>query len=348
MKLRGKEIAEKLGVSPATVSLVLNDKPGVGDEMRKHILNYVRESGYTPTVAPAQIRKGNGTIQFIIYKKHGMVVGDNHFYSDIMEAVEHSARREGFTLSVTYLNEQTDHIPSVIRMQNNENPAAMIVLATEMDKKDIKYFRTVKVPLVFIDNYFEGQEFNMISIDNVQGLYQAMRYLKSIGHRNIGYVHSSMDIYNFKQRSHGFLNAVEANGLTFRKENLYEVQTTSTETYDALVEKLKKKPGITALFADNDTIAISVIKVLEAHGIPVPERVSIIGFDDMPFCDMVTPKLTSVHVQRRQMGYYAMERLLGILKSGSRETISMMVGTALTIRNSTANNRILPEITAEE
>ena len=335
MKLKSKDIAKKLSISPSAVSLALNNKPGVSEETRKKVLKVIEQMGYTTNMLSKPALTHNHNIRFIVYKKHGLVVSDTPFFSALMEGIDREARSLGYNLIVTYMDENKDNLMKILRIIKETSPNGIMLLATEMTKEDLKPFKKLNIPLLLLDSYFESENLDTVIINNIQGVYKATCYLAELGHIDIGYLHSSVWINNFDQRMAGFKKAINDKGLKLNKNFIFCLESTIDGSYKNMLKILEKKPKLpTAMFADNDIIAFGAIKAMKEFGIRIPQDVSVVGFDDMPFCEMTDPPLTTVRVYKQRMGMIALKRLVERIDETPAETIRIEVNTTLIERKS--------------
>ena len=225
MPIRAKDIAEKLGVSTTTVSLVLNNKPGVGQETRERVLKEIESLGFETNIKikPTASLKN---IRFILFKSHGLVVGDTPFFSKLIESIEGEARNNGFNIIISYLSKDTNTREYVKQFESEESTAGILLLATEMSKEDIETFADTNVPVLALDNCFDSVQIDSVQIDNIEGTSKAISYFAACGHTDIGYLHSSADIYNFEQRYIGFKAALQQNELEFKPDNVINLEPT--------------------------------------------------------------------------------------------------------------------------
>jgi len=334
MALKVKDIADRLGVSQATVSLVLNNKPGVSEETRKKVLKFIEEMGYDTNILSKPALKHNGNIRFIVYKKHGKVVSDTPFFSALMEGIDSEARDSGYSLVVSYVNEK-DNKPEILRILQENPPEGIIILATEMVSEDVADFKRLGIPIVVLDNYFISEKLDTVIINNIEGAYEATKYIIKKGHTDIGYLSSKVHINNFLERREGFLKAIKESGLDFDPKFEYKIGSTLEEAYQDMLVLLDNNPPIpSAFFADNDIIALGAVKALKQKGLKIPEDVSIVGFDDMPFCEMIEPSLTTVRVYKQKMGMIAVRRLRSKIEDEAEENVKIEIMTELIERNS--------------
>lgn len=335
MKMRAKEIAKILGVSPSTVSLVLNNKPGVGDETRQQVLKFLRENDYdVPDYFPQ--KPVNRNLQFIIYKKHGRVISDTPFFSVLIESINRAARDADFHLIITYLSEKQDDIPSVLLQIEKTRPSGLLILATEMEEKDVDWFNYLHYPMLLLDNQFDSKDIDTVGINNADGVYKAVRHLLNAGHREIGYLNSKIWIHNFERRLKQFKSCMLEHGAALTEGNIFNLDSTVEGAYldmKAYLARCKDLP--TALFAANDILALGALRALKEAGYRVPEDISLVGFDDMSFCDMSEPPLTTVHVYNQQMGSAAVKRLVELIEQPAAEIQKTYISTKLVVRKST-------------
>jgi len=336
MKLKAKDIAKKLSISPSAVSFALNNKPGVSEETRRKVLKVIEQMGYnTNNILSKSALTHNRNIRFIIYKKHGLVVSDTPFFSALIEGIDREARSLGYNLIVTYMDEKKDNLMKILHIIKGTSPDGIMLLATEMTKEDLKPFKKLNIPLLLLDSYFESENLDTVIINNIEGAYKATCYLIELGHRDIGYLHSSVWINNFDHRMAGFKKAINNKGLKLKENLIFCLESTIDGSYKNMFNILESKPKLpTALFADNDIIAFGAIKAMKEFGIRIPQDVSVIGFDDMPFCEMIDPPLTTVMVYKQRMGMIALKRLVERIDEAPAETIRIEVNTTIVGRKS--------------
>ena len=333
---RMKDIAKQLGVSPATVSLVLSNKPGVSDATRARILETLKKTGYDVAGGRPMLHGGIMNLQLIVYKKQGLVVSDTPFFSELIEGIQREAHRHGLDLTVTYVSDsETDRLNA--KLLGGSAADGIILLATEMQPPDLRPFQKGKFRLVVLDAHFMDEPVEMVMIDNTQGAYAAVDYLIQSGHRRIGYLGGSLRIRNFEEREHGYRMALRHAGIPVDESLLLSVEPTLEGAYRdcaALFAGGMRLP--TAFFADNDIIAVGAIKALREKGVRIPQEVSLVGFDDMPVCTVVEPALTTMRVCKRKMGRIAVRRLLESARDDDGVFCSTAIHTDLVIRDSVA------------
>jgi DNA-binding LacI/PurR family transcriptional regulator len=309
MKVTIKDIAERAGVSVATVSNALNDRKGVNEENRLRILQIARQMGY-PSERTAQ---AGAYIRLISFKRNGRVLMDTQFYAELIAAVEEECRSNALNLSAMTINIEQDYdYMQTIKDVCREECAGLLLLATEMRSVDLEPFFKAVSPVLLLDNVFAHLSINAVCVDNENAGYMATQRLLFMGHRNIAHITYNVHTNNTIVRRHAFESAMREYGLPITEESIWKVSPTMDGAYEDMQRLLEAHASAmpTAFFACNDLVAIGCMRAMQDYGLRVPEDVSIVGMDDLSICQTSNPPLSSVRVPRRQMGRAAVRRLL--------------------------------------
>lgn len=332
MKTIMQDIAKIAGVSPGTVSNALNDRKGVGKDTKAKIIKIAEEMGYFRNT-----KKNEGkVIRLIKYKKNGHVVADTPFFSSLIEACEKECRKNGYELLISQVVYGEHTKEDVYKIVNHHKIDGILLLATEMDEGDFKYFDGIEIPIVVIDSYFKEVNYDYVAINNTKGAYSATKYLIDKGHENIGLLGSNIEIKNFKYRFEGYKKTLETFNLEFNESNNVYVDPTIEGAYNDFKTYLEKNRNNlpTAFFALNDIIALGAIKAMNEEGINVPNDVSLVGFDDIPFSSYSSPGVTTVKVHTKIMGRTAVKRLMESIENDIEITLKIEINTELIERES--------------
>lgn len=334
MAITAKELAKKLGISEAAVSMALNNKPGVSIATRNKVIEAAERFGYdfSRISESTLVSSIKGNITFAIYKKHGAVVSDTPFFNHLTEGIEHTCKNLRYQLHVSYLYDDGE-----IQHQIESLPVydGIILLATEMRKEDFAPFEKIKVPIVVLDTYYPSSPFNCVIINNFQGAFNATEHLIRRIKEQPGYLHSSYQIGNFDERADGFYKAVRAAGMSVSRSPVINLTPSLDGSYHDMLEALENGTvPSSGYFADNDNIAAGAMKALIEKGYKVPQDISIVGFDNMPFCTYVEPPLSTVDVPKAYLGKVAVERLIQIITDKDIHPLKIEVSTRLIKRKS--------------
>ena len=336
MNIKIKDIAELANVSPATVSLALNNKPGISKATRQKILEIAqslrderdRQHPLTPL--------NRGAIRFLKIVKHGKILNRDHevFISKYIDALEQEARQHGYNLEINTFN--TSDIHETIAHIKDADIAGLIVLGTELEHRDLEPFGHIELPISFIDTRFKFKKFDFVDMDNIQAVSQIVQHFIEQGHQEIGFIGSSNHARNFELRHVGFQEALRYFKIPYANAYTFFVSSTFDGAYHDMLHILKKGAKLpTALFCVNDLIAYGCIKAFQEMGVKVPDEVSIIGFDDLPMSAMMNPPLTTMKVSQREIGQMAIQLLLGRIHGEFKApTIKISIGGRLICRES--------------
>lgn len=333
MSITAKELAKKLNLSEAAISMALNRKPGVSTKTRKMVLEAAEKYGYDFTRVSGRSSR-SGVVTFVVFKKHGAVVSDTPFFSEVTEGVQQKCSEYGFKLNIEHVYKEDYPDRQAERIMDSD-PAGIILLGTEMSKEDFLPFSRLQIPVVLLDVYMRDANVDCILINNSQGAYLATEYLISATKSQPGYLHSSYSISNFEERADGFYKAIRAHGMSTSKSIVHRLTPSIEGATADMLEILNAGEEIArAYFADNDLIAIGAMRALQHKGYHIPEDVAIIGFDNLPMCNYIDPPLTTINVPKKYMGEIAVARLLARINARQFVPIKIEVHTNLVSRRS--------------
>lgn len=331
MKASIKVISEMTGFSPATVSNALNRKRGVSRDTITKVLNVAETLGYSNK---ARISK----IKFVIYKKNGLIINDSPFFPAVIEGVERQAKSLQYETMFCNLNCDSPDCEEQIRIILDDTSSAVILLGTEMTEPDFKLFENPKCPLILLDGWSETITFDSVLISNTDSACKAVEYLIENGHKKIGYLKGRFRIKAFSYRSIGYKRAMTRQGFVPEQKYTITLGTTIESAYRDMMEHLERTRDLpTAFFADNDVIALGAMRALQEKGFRVPHDISIIGFDNIPFGEISSPRLTTIHVFKQEMGEIAVRRLSDQIKLGNKVKTKIQVCTEFVERESVRN-----------
>ncbi|MBU9728260.1 LacI family DNA-binding transcriptional regulator [Diplocloster modestus] len=345
MKLKIKDIAKKAGVSTTAVSFALNGKAGISDETRKKILDIVKEEGYTTN---ALMKTGgmesDGSLmesKLIMLLCPVSNLGEEDSWNvslsfyEIMKEIEKSINEYHHYLFFKSVQIQAGFQEKLKEIIETYRIRGIIVLATDLTSQEMKAICDVPVPVVAIDRYFRDISVDCISFDNFAGACEAVRYLIGLGHTKIGYICSTVDSENFKERQAGYEATLRENGIEPEKAYMIRVDNNGQEIEPYLMEalgRLSKLP--TAFFTESDTLAVETIKCLQQLKIDVPGEVSVVGFDNIVVANLVTPELTTMSVPWTDLADLAVGRLIDKMEEEQGRNLKMKIEVKLIERNS--------------
>jgi LacI family transcriptional regulator len=339
-----KEIALAAGVSQATVSMVRKGRRGVSDVVRARVESLLTENNYNfiafrTSGGLAANQSGvelTKCIQLIIFKKHAMLVeGNDGFVSSIICALDFEARAIGYQLLLRVIGplQQDEMLNSIA-----QTPAdGVLLIATEMTQDEQDMFSVCKKPLVILDSDFICSPYSCVTMNNRELAFNAVSHLLDLGHPRIGYLQSSIATGNFRSRAQGYNEAIAANQQAYDTRLIYYLRPTLNAAYQDMHDQLTGgNTPPSALFADNDIIALGAIKALMERGYHIPQDISVIGVDNIPFGAVSQPPLTTMGIPCSDIGKWAIRLLMQAIDIPDTPKTKVQVGATLIRRNSTA------------
>ncbi|WP_333485672.1 LacI family DNA-binding transcriptional regulator [Paenibacillus sp. SYP-B4298] len=339
-----EDIAALAHVSKSAVSLAFSGKPGISEETRARIIQIAQENGYAPRARKSSLPQPelapNPTLRFIACTNSGIVLeqfNKQPFFMELIQCIEEQCRLRGYSLLYSsvpaeQLEEKLDQFAA------EHEVSGMILLGTNLTREQIELIASRERNLVVLDTCVDTLNANFIVMNNQMGAYQACKHLIELGHTRIGYIESSHRMYNFDARRKGFLLALAEHELGLRKEDIFTTLPTVITPQDDFKHIIEQRRDDlpTAFFCECDYIAISAMKSLMELGIRVPGDISIVGFDNINESMVISPELTTVHVEKEKIAELAVTMMKHLMSSESSISVKTTVDTRLIVRRSTA------------
>lgn len=289
-----EDIAKTLGVSKSTVSKALNGAWDVSDAMRRAVVETAVELGYS------RLRRGEEAPRLAVFITNMDYASPEDFGYDILVGFRKLAEPAGYQVSVISLDYKLEKSIAYDQYMLQGNYLGGLFLGLSLDDPWLRDFETCRTPTVLYDNRVSGNpRVTYVGADNAEGMFLAVQYLKSLGHRKIGYLSSALGAYVYQQRQQAFFQAMQKNGLCDQAlaRDSYFFSVCMEEHLPALLGL-----GCTAILCSHDSLAIGALDHCRKTGIRVPEDVSILGFDDLPRCQGTQPPLTTIRQDRTELG----------------------------------------------
>jgi LacI family transcriptional regulator len=304
------DIARVSGVSPATVSLVLNNKPGVAQETRARVFETAETLGYPIKVTdPGQHSRSLATIGVIVRNDSETAPYENPFYSRILLGIEDACRRSQINLLFATVPTDKNNRPTQTPpLLYNEMVEGLLFVGTLLDKGILAARGRRIPPVILVDAYAVPDRYDGVVSDNFGAAYQAVEYLIRKGHRRIAMVGGEADTYpSLRDRRSGYLRAMRDHEL----DEVYcaDFNINQSSGYAEVTHILNTQPQISALFCINDHIAATALRAAQAAGRQIPRDISLIGYDDISLSQNLSPALTTLRVDTAAMGRAAVNLL---------------------------------------
>ena len=335
-----KEIAERAGVSKATVSLALNGRRGGAHEPRIKVLKIAEEKGNRVPTKPIVDNKSLGFIMFARIYKPGWSPNEDQtsFIMEYINGMNRVVSDEGYTFEIFdyHSNRMDDFIGEV----TFRKPKGVIILGTELSEEDVKALNNLPIPHLLIDTYFEQVSKDYVNMANIGALYEVVKHFDQTGHTSISMVTCRVKSGNVLMRERGFNLAASQLGLSPSIPPI-EVDPGFDGAYRDMQRYLAEGGRLPeGLFCYNDLAAFGVVKALKEYGLKIPQDISIIGFDNLPMSFMMEPHLTTVKIPNQKIGELAANAIINRIRNKSKEShapLGMLVSGSLIIRESVRN-----------
>lgn len=317
-----KDVAKKAGVSVGAVSLALNNKKGVSEETRTKILEIAEEMNYKHSIRNQENDSNNlYNLRLVIVSKN-MVVG-NHaqtqpFFSTLINNILSLSDHKSLSITLSYV--QYEDLVLYARKLSTENAIdGIILLSTDLANDDLmNTVNTIDTPIVLLDSSQKLMNLNQIGVNNEQGATIAADYILNNGFKRIGYAMSEKRSYNFNERYNAFINRIESKNIYLEEEDIYHFSPMFLEVNNEMKIKLNNANTIPSIFfCENDAIAISLVRTLQELDYKIPEDVSVIGFDDIPESTIISPRLTTISVDKVNFAKLAVKQLIDAIENNT-------------------------------
>lgn len=328
--MRIKDVATAAGVSTATVSHVINNTRFVTNETRERVTLAIKRLNYYPNAQARSFALGRSTTL-------GLVVSDiaNPFFPEIIKAVELAAYEHGYDVVLANTSYDAARTSNYVRRFIERKVAGVLLMTSELDTKLIAELRRQQVAVVFLDLGRPGAQMSNIVVDYEQGIEQAIKHLKDLGHTRIAYVGGPKHLRSAVKRLEAFENSVKR-FLPRAKPIIREGDFQMGGGLRIATELLQLKVRPTALVVANDLMAVGAMRACRTFGLHVPRDVSIIGYDDIALAQMTDPPLTTVQLPRAELGRAAVEAVMEIIEHPQGFGVERHIATKLMVRDSTA------------
>jgi len=341
MIIKLKDVAERAGVSEATASLVLNNKPGIKESTRHKVLDAAAALGYTP----------NGTAQSLATNKTktiGLVVTDieNPFFGSLTKHIDQAIRSYGYGLILSVSNDNIETEDKILQDFLRKRVEGIIIVPSFTKRLDFRIYETLekrKIPFIFTTTFYPGYENRSVMTDFPRGTYLLVKYLLDMGHRSIGFFLSSDPTVALSAlRIEGYRRALAEKGLSVEPDMIIPCARPDYHAayQEATLFLRRKKPD--ALIAINDYMALGIKRAAEEQGYLIPEQLSIAGYDDVAFASLSEIPLTTVRQDIPAIGKQSVYTLFNLIEGKRTSHEQILIPAELIVRQSTGSRAAAP------
>ncbi len=335
LKTTIKEVAEAAQVSTATVSLALNNNNRISSDTQNKVLKIAKKLNYYPSrQARALVTKTTGNIGFILTQNHFLKT--EPFYTKIFLGSTFQAQNQDYYVFLNVIDpdfSSEDQLPRFVLERNIDG----IILAGKIPELFLNLLSKHKIPSVFIDYFPNEGKYPAVVIDNIQGGFLATEHLINLGHTDIAFVGGEIEHPSISNRLIGYKSALDKHNLAIN-DNLILVnhlETNKANGYLAGEKLFAKEENFSAVFCSNDTMALGLIDYLRENKQSMINELSIIGFDDIEGDILNSPSLSTIRVNKIELGVEAIKLLVNAIEDKEYTNKKIVFPVELIKREST-------------
>lgn len=332
-----RDVAQRAGVSTATVSFVLNNNPNevISEKVKQRVLEAAAALSYHPSATAAGLkRKHTHNVGLIFYKEDDAIA--NQFYSFVIQGAVKEAVERDYNLLFSFVGSSYtgfNDLPKVIRERNVEG----VLFIRHTLPKMVRDLESFGLPIVAIDNLPRIKTIDSLQIDNRLGAGLAASHLVELGHERLAFIGPAEPPPSIEERADGFTERA----VSFGAPKPQRIQTPAFTFESARVTALKLfttkgKTLPTAIFCANDVTAAGVLRSAREAGLSVPRDLSVVGFDDISMASYIDPPLTTISVVKEHLGRRAMGLLIERIQGAKTKPQAELAPVSLVVRNTSA------------
>ncbi len=334
MPVTQQDIANRLGVSVATVSRALAGYDDVAPATRQRVLQAAQETGYRPNLIARMLQKQRTDTFGFIIPTHGPRFSDP-FFSELLAGIGNAAAEHDVDLLVSTRPPDTpEERQTYERFVQGRRVDGMLVVRTRKHDARISYLLDQRFPFVAFGRSDLDVDFPHLDVDGEAGMRQVTQHLIELGHRRIGYVSAPLNLMFASHRLKGYRSALAANDIPFDETLMVIGGLTDHSGYEAGRDLLTRDRRPTGIVACNDLMALGTISAAQGLGLTVGHDVSVAGFDDVPLSEHAHPPLTTARQPIYEIGRRICEMLIRLLQEKALAEPHVMLQPQLIVRQS--------------
>lgn len=327
-----KDVARAAGVSASTVSRALKNDLRISPAVTKRIKQIAKQVGYIPDITARSLRTGRtNTI--------GLLVRDisDEWSAALIPFIEKECTALNYALLLSNADSDPEREKYYLKVFQQRNVEGILILTPVSSNQD-DYLRFAQTtPLVLVDIALQSPKINAVTVDHELGAFLSTQHLIDLRHREIAFISGPLNLSPSQSYRDGFLKALIEYKIQNNKKNFIATEKIDiAHGYQAMQELIQKKPSLTAVATGSDLMAAGAMKAIKEYGFSIPNDISIIGYDDIPLSDLLTPPLSSVKQDRQKLGQAAIELLTQVINSEIIKPKQITIPPELILRKSTS------------
>ena len=327
------QIAKEAGVSIATVSHVINKSRYVSPDLVERVEEVIKKTGYDK-----KLKNKNSKLKIGKKSEIAIVIPDlwGTLYSKLVSTISSNLIEKGYHPVVYFHNDNVDQEKDIItNIIYNKRVAGLIIVPASANVEQFDKLVQHPIPFIFLDRTVKGEDVGSVLSDGEEGIYKGCKHLLRSGHEEIVLIIEHGQFSSSEGKLKGYRDALESYKIPFRNELLIEVDQNSFENFEKEIKKVWINHKPTAFLASGNRITLKLLKVLNKLGIECPTDVSVIGFGDEEWSEIVTPPLTMLKQNTREIALQEVDLLLRKIDNYSDASPEIKVPMDLSIQQST-------------
>ena len=324
------DVAKLAGVSPVTVSRVINDAPLVNLKTRARVEQAIRELGYVPNVAAASLRSKRT-------RSLALILPDvtNTFWTTVARGVEDTAQSRGYSVFLCNTDEDLAKQARYLEFVASQRVDGVVIAPCGRDAGNLARLRDRDIPTVIVDRCIDGWETDTVLGDSLSGAYALVKHLIGLGHRRIAIISGPHNTSTAEDRVTGYCIALSEAGIAPDPRLIQRGEYRTASGEELAYQLLDEQPRPTAIFAANNAISMGVIDAAAKRGLRIPQDLALVCFDDLPSISHLFPFLTVVVQPVYEMGVNAAQLLLSRLDAAAPlDPRHIILPTCMIVRHS--------------
>ncbi len=300
-----RDVAKLAGVSVSTVSLSINNPGRVGKKTLQRVQKAIMDVGYAADPVARSLASGRSHLI-------GFVVGNvaDQFFGNIRRALEaYAVERDHFVL-ITDSASDLEREQTLIRHLVGLKVAGLAMSPAGLNQDYVDFIDGLKIPVVCFDQKIDGLNRDFVGSNNYAAAAMLTEHLLHLGHTRIGFISGPDSLYTARERYRGFIETMNSAGIEVDPSLVVNGQYTRISGYESAMKLLVKRNRPTAIIGSNNTVALSALQVIQELGLNCPDDVSLVMIDDLPWTSVITPRITMVVQDTKQLGEIVASRLL--------------------------------------
>lgn len=328
MSVTIQQVAQEAGVSVATVSRVVNNRPGrisISASTRDSVLSVVERMKYRPNANARAFRRRRSQQLGLVVPDLAQIVPEGHAFADpnlseVLSGIEEKVTEKGYRLTLLVANEQFLATKSHLALARDGSVDGLLLWGLGDKGTLIEDILQEDISCVQVRSCIRSRGAKAVICDDRGGVRMVTEHLLSLGHRVFGHLRGPEDVAVSAERTAGFQKAIQGHDVDVVEHQFSTTGCTEEAGYISACRLLERKPEITGIVAFNDLVAIGAYRAAREKGLRIPEDISVVGGDGISACAYVTPTLTTFRIPNHEIGTEAAEWLIDIVEDKETNT----------------------------